>query len=557
MVDGDKFLNGKKDVSSESSSDADREGPGKPSEGTLLSKDAVKKALDVAQSVGARGELRHFGAFGLGNLDDSISLYEYIDEAEKRSRSLFESTFSDEKRPVEDLDVLNIAAEFGRPDEASEEGDDDFSDMSLSGAFLPEDTRDLKIPPASPQHSFATEKESALGIPLLDTDDSLFVHSEIHVDFDGMEIDGRKKKNGRLEDVRLWKILFSTFNGKFRGRCVLDTPAERRIVFINDGEVLSASSSEHQNDLLSFMLREGRFSEDAEMSIRREMPRSSGIYQLRKLLIKKSWMPLAKINQAERLYYESLISEAMEWSYGDWRLEPSAEIPALPVAPIETPILSLIFRGCIAAFDKEEICRVVSESSVLVPCDTARYQIDESMLSALESKVVAAWDGTATLGNSASGVLGTDAACRLAASLVQLGYFNVVEYASSTSAQSSSDADARLLSLPVFGKEETASLPEKEALKRQLALKIEKVNNGTYFEILDIDPFDEDADVASAKKRLSELFDVQRFWAAGVSGHEDEIYLVRRIIDEAFVVLGEPKRRERYRRAVQDEMTED
>jgi hypothetical protein len=81
--------------------------------------EAVKKALNVAESVGKQqGDVS--GSLGLGfdSIGDSVSLNQIIDQAEQRSRALFERASSAVHDPLEELDVLDIAAQFGRPSES-------------------------------------------------------------------------------------------------------------------------------------------------------------------------------------------------------------------------------------------------------------------------------------------------------------------------------------------------------------------------------------------------------------------------------------------------------
>ncbi len=104
--------------------------------------EAVKAALDMAQSVGAeRGSNESSLLFGLGEYGDSVSISQYIEEAEDRAQSLFAQANSNDEGPLEDLDVLDVAAEFGRPDESTDEPDG--TEVSVESRLALEETQNL------------------------------------------------------------------------------------------------------------------------------------------------------------------------------------------------------------------------------------------------------------------------------------------------------------------------------------------------------------------------------------------------------------------------------
>ena len=108
--------------------------------------EAVKAALNVAESVGrSEGGAETGLGLGFGDLPDSVSLNQILDQAEQRSKALFEKATSEVQEPLEELDVLDIAAQFGRPSESVATMDDTSADAT--NGF--DDTKDLMPNPVA------------------------------------------------------------------------------------------------------------------------------------------------------------------------------------------------------------------------------------------------------------------------------------------------------------------------------------------------------------------------------------------------------------------------
>lgn len=120
--------------------------------------EAVKKALNVAESVG-RLEAPPVENRGddFDNVADSVSLSQIIDQAEQRSKALFEEAASEDHEPLEELDVLDIAAQFGRPSDAIG-GEDETAEDVVDGYG---DTKSL-----SPGGHRRAETEGDAALPL-------------------------------------------------------------------------------------------------------------------------------------------------------------------------------------------------------------------------------------------------------------------------------------------------------------------------------------------------------------------------------------------------------
>lgn len=499
--------------------------------------DALKEALDVAQSVGDRRRNKSdFAGFGLSNFDDSVSLYEYIDEAEKKSKTLFDSPSFGAQRPVEDLDGLNIAAEFGRPDEGSDDADDDFSDISLIPPPPSEDTKDLKLNSRSPgpvrMESWETPPPSEVAV------ESESIDSPVPP-FDGLVIRGKRIREGKLENERLWEVLLAAYDAKFRGVCILDADGETRSFLIGDGDVLESATTKPQSDLLSLLVREKYLTEENMKVVRREMASAEGL-KFRDVLLKRGMLRLPEVNRLERYHHEALLVQAIGWSHGTWRIEPISTIREMPDAPIETPLPAMILRGLMDSPETTIAHRGFARDAVPVPVSVADapFPLSDMALDAMQLELMRAWDGTGSMQECCEMISGPEERkYRFAAAMQLLGFLTVQKVKHET------------VKAPV-GTNYTPS--PSHSLAEALARKLEKVENGTYFDILEIAPDAGDAEIAAAWQRLIEWLDIRRFWDAGISDVAAEVALVRKIVDEAYEVLKEPARRGRYRKAALD-----
>lgn len=121
--------------------------------------EAVKAALDMAQSVGSeKSNTESSLLFGFGEYGDTVSISQYIEEAEERAQSLFAQANSDDEGPLEDLDVLDVAAEFGRPDESTDEPDG--TEVSVENRLALEETQNLAMTAVRLNESGASDQGS-------------------------------------------------------------------------------------------------------------------------------------------------------------------------------------------------------------------------------------------------------------------------------------------------------------------------------------------------------------------------------------------------------------
>lgn len=274
-------------------------------------------------------------------------------------------------------------------------------------------------------------------------------------------------------------------------------------------------------------------------AVRREMSTTEGV-KYRDVLLKKGMVRLPEINRCERYHHESLAVEAMGWSRGSWRIEPISTIREMPDAPIETPLPAMILRGLMDSPDTIQLQQGFSGGVIPNPVTPFPFSLAEMSLDAMQEELMRTWDGTVSLRESCELVAGPDERkFRFAAAMQLLGFVNVQKVKHEAAPVS---VDIKTPSKP----------PLTETLKETLARKIKVIENGNYFEILEVESDAGDVAIEAARRRLTALFDVQKYWEAGNADCATDVALVREIVEEAYDVLKEPVRRGRYRKAALD-----
>ena len=564
MTEANRGLNGDEGVPS---SDREREEEIGSGADAVESHNALKEALDLAQSVGGKRSGKGGGPekFGLGNFDDSISLYEYIDEAERRSNALFEMPVSDDRRPVEDLDGLNIAAEFGRPDDSGDDADDYYSEISLLPALPTEDTKDLKSPSMAPPERVESAVASDIsGDEVLSVEEDRPVDSPdpsavcSPVPFAGIVINGRLLTDGALDEIPLCRVLWAVFVEGYTGKCRVSFEGRQRTVYLESGYVSAAESDDPQDSFIVFVSNEKKLVSAVTDQVERIVSEGK---TLREALTEGASMRPAELNRLERLYSERLVEDSMAREKGRWRLIPGKERRALVVCPIETSTAALVLRGVAWRLSAERAQTLAPENGVLVFLENLPSPIEELNLTEEERDAVMCWTGSTPLRDSMEQTRNPTAFQALAAALVELQYIAVAKLVAPAEKTNrlTQRAPSTREGMPSDGGQISASLAEltADSLLSCLSDKLEKIKKGTYYEILEVSPDAGRSALVSARDRLISVFETVRFQNAGLFGHDEALQLVRQMVEEAFFVLDEPTRRERYRLAAVDTATDD
>lgn len=199
---------------------------------------------------------------------------------------------------------------------------------------------------------------------------------------------------GDLSQTALPEILYTI--DRFQVPGVIEASREGVIkqVFIKEGNVVHATSTDREDSLGTWLQRSGALSPESYVETMRERERSNKRYGV--LLIEKGLLSPAEVYKAIRKQTESIVWSLFYWqdgsvifSIGDFR-EPDS-------VRLQLPMRQAILQGIRRAPDaKTLVARLGRKETVFEPCYKAE-QLIELALDADEYRLLSLVDGRRTL----------------------------------------------------------------------------------------------------------------------------------------------------------------
>lgn len=351
--------------------------------------------------------------------------------------------------------------------------------------------------------------------------------------------DGR---DGRPHDTRSLSAVFGPAEG-FRpfaraivarqtGILTLSTDQGARSIVLSDGDIVTAASDVADESLVSFLAFRGDLSHDAADRLRPKLPvsgRHAGA-----ALIAQSHLAANDLWPVLRAHAEWLIGKALVSGPGSvnvdvdakhrLRSEPSvfggatgAEVFVEAARRVIAPDQALaILGGSKARVDRGK------EASILAEC--ALPEAEDALVRAAEGRTLD--ELVADHASIASVVLALSA----------LGVLSVLAPAEGATPRGPAGLD------PL----------DDEAIRAKVRAKLALVREGDYFALLGIPRAATSYEVKRAFLELRRSFEPTRLLTAGTRDLYEEVELVVSVFEEAFEVLRDGPRRERYRRAIEE-----
>jgi curved DNA-binding protein CbpA len=91
---------------------------------------------------------------------------------------------------------------------------------------------------------------------------------------------------------------------------------------------------------------------------------------------------------------------------------------------------------------------------------------------------------------------------------------------------------------------------DERAMRELVATRRALVDEGDYFQLLGVGPHATAYDIRRAYVELKRTFQTGRLAAPAVADLRDDVALITSVLDEAYDILHDHTRRERYRRAL-------
>lgn len=334
------------------------------------------------------------------------------------------------------------------------------------------------------------------------------------------------------------RCLALAVRSRYTGALAFEAPdGIRRIVF-RDGDFVTAATSVEAESLVACLIERGTLPADASTKLGRKLPlfgRHAGA-----ALIAHGYLQQDELWPVLRSHAEWLIGRIAKLERGETGVEPEVP-PRLATEPA-------VFGGATGAEVLLELVRRVSppDSSVtrlggpnirLRPGPSASL-LAECALGPDEMDLVRSLDGD-TLGDALGRAASRDFAAALLA-LVELGILETAGIAT----------QARRAAEPSRTRPEPDRL-DHEALRTRIAARRALVDEGDYFAVLGVSRGATSYDVRRAYQQLREELDPARILTPATADLRDDIDAILYVLDEAYEILSDDLRRERYRRALE------
>jgi len=329
--------------------------------------------------------------------------------------------------------------------------------------------------------------------------------------------------------------LARAIRSRFSGAVAFETDAGIRRVVLRDGDFVTAASGIASESLVAFLTERGTLAPDVQKSLGHKLPpfgRHAGA-----ALIAHGHLRQDELWPVLRAHAEWLVGRVLDMTAGAAGLE--VDIPArLQAEPA-------VFGGATGAEVYVEIVRrVVAPEEALTRLGGARARLVDGPNPALLGECALTADEGTLVGRSKAAtigdVLGTASKPDLPAvlyALVQLGVLEVLAPAAAPSPRAEAPRAYDAL--------------DEQALRARILARKALVEEGDYFALLGVQKNATSYDVQRAYGELRREFDPSRILTPSTANLRLEVDLIIEVLEEAYEILSDQLRRERYRRALE------
>jgi hypothetical protein len=335
------------------------------------------------------------------------------------------------------------------------------------------------------------------------------------------------------------RCLALAVRSRYTGALAFEAPDGMRRVVFRDGDFVTAATSVDSESLVACLIEQGTLPADASVKLGRKLPlfgRHAGA-----ALIAHGYLQQDELWPVLRSHAQWLIGRIARLERGETGVEPEVP-PRLATEPA-------VFGGATGAEVLVELVRRVSppEASVtrlggvgvrLRPGASAAL-LGECALEADEMDLVRSLDGE-TVGDAVARARSRDFSSALLA-LVELGILETAGVAARA------PRDAR----PNHAGRPEPDRLDHEALRSRIAARRALVDEGDYFALLGVSRNATSYDVRRAYGELREALDPTRVLTPTTADLRDDVDAILLVLDEAYEILSDDLRRERYRRALE------
>lgn len=334
------------------------------------------------------------------------------------------------------------------------------------------------------------------------------------------------------------QCLAAAVRSRYTGAIAFEAPdGIRRIVF-RDGDFVTAATSVDAESLISCLIERGTLPADAGGKLGRKLPlfgRHAGA-----ALIAHGYLQQDELWPVLRTHAEWLIGRIARLERGETGVEPEVP-PRLATEPA-------VFGGATGAEVLVELVRRVCPpdlsvarlggAGVRLRAGPSSNLLGECALEADEVELVRSLDGEAL-----EDVIARARSRDFGSALLALVALGVLE-------KSAAFAEPRRPA-PIDSARPELDRLDHEALRKRIAARRALVDEGDYFALLGVGRNATGYDVRRAYTQLREELDPARVLTPATADLRDDVDAILLLLDEAYEILSDDLRRERYRRALE------
>lgn len=184
---------------------------------------------------------------------------------------------------------------------------------------------------------------------------------------------------GTLEETSLSDMLATIYRHKVPGKIVISRDETVKEIYIHEGNVVHATSSDRQDSLGAYLYRQGKISREQLSATLKQRERSGKLYG--QLLVEEGLLSPKELYGAIRAQMEAIVWSVFSWSNGEVTFQIGEFHDALRIK-IHLPMRQLIVRGIRQVADtKTLVTRLGSKATVFKP----RYEIEDLIELALDN----------------------------------------------------------------------------------------------------------------------------------------------------------------------------
>jgi hypothetical protein len=357
-------------------------------------------------------------------------------------------------------------------------------------------------------------------------------------------------ESGKISDADVAAQLGRLYLRRLTGRLVVRREAVEKIIFFDRGAPILGMSSDPDDRMGEMLVRQGRLTAAQLAQASEGLPRAER--RLGVVLVELGFIKPTELSVVVRRHFEEIIHSAFAWEDGEWSLgpgQPNQEIVLLDEHPA-----ALILAGVRRKYGAARLARCLGGAQQVfrrAHVGDARDLLPRMAITTEERAIVELFDGARTLDevHALAGVR-EELVMGIAWALSVLGQLDRVERAAlevpqavapATNGTGLHDFD----SVTARRSRVTAELAE---LRARILARHALVEEGDYFEILDLPRGAGEGDVRAAHDRLMSELAPTSLDGGLVAELGAELRAIRAVLDEALRVLGEPTMRARYER---------